>query len=58
MTERAGEEEDALDGQRDEKEIKVTVVSQPHTITHPGAMMIEPVRDKNVEFDGNTSFKV
>ena len=50
MTERAGEEEDALDGQRDEKEIKVTVVSQPHTITHPGAMMVEPVRDKNVEF--------
>ena len=41
----AGEEEDALQGQRDQEEVKVSVIPEPHTVTHPRAMVVEPEKE-------------
>ena len=45
MAQGAGEEEDALQGQRDQEEVKVSVIPEPHTVTHPRAMVVEPEKE-------------
>ena len=39
---RAHEDEHAVKGERDEEEIKISIVPLSDTITHPRAMMVEP----------------
>ena len=38
----AHEDEHAVKGERDEEEIKISIVPLSNTITHPRAMMVEP----------------
>ena len=45
MAQGAGEEEDALQGQRDQEEVKVSVIPEPDTVTHPRAMVVEPEKE-------------
>ena len=37
----AHEDEDAVEGERDEEEIEVSVVPLAHTVTHPGTVVVE-----------------
>ena len=39
----ADEDKDAVEGERYEEEIEVSVVSLPHTVAYPGAVVVEPL---------------
>merc|ERR1719221_2330197 len=39
----AHEDEDAVEGERDEEEIEVFVVPLAHTVANPGAVVVEPL---------------
>ena len=39
----ADEDEDAVEGERYEEEIEVSVVPLPHTVAYPGAVVVEPL---------------
>ena len=43
MGDGAHEDEDAVEGERDEEEIEVSVVPLPHTVANPGAVVVEPL---------------
>ena len=43
MGDGAHEDEDAVEGERDEEEIEVSVVPLPHTVPYPGAVVVEPL---------------
>ena len=41
MSDDAGEDEDAEEGQRHEEEVKIAVVPLAHAVTKPGAMVVK-----------------
>ena len=41
MGDGADEDEDAVEGERDEEEIEVSVVPLTHTVSHPGTVVVE-----------------
>ena len=41
MGDGAHEDEDAVEGERDEEEIEVSVVPLAHTVPHPGTVVVE-----------------
>ena len=43
MGDGAHEDEDAVEGERDEEEIEVPVVPLPHTVPYPGAVVVKPL---------------
>lgn len=42
MAQSTGEEKHTLDGQGDQKNVKITIVPESHTVAHPRAVMVKP----------------
>ena len=56
----ADEDEDAVEGERDEEEIEVPVVPLTHTVSHPGTVVVKPlhtiVTDRAVTGPGRSEY--